>query len=49
MEELIEMRKQRSQSVVIFETYFANIDTKLKSNSSSLTDKDINSLLHELR
>lgn len=49
MEELIENRNQRSQAVATFESYFAETDNKLKSDVQSLTDQELNRLVHELR
>jgi len=49
MEELIEIRNQRSQALVTFNSYFAETDNRLHSDTQTLTDENINRLVHELR
>ena len=49
MEELINIRNHCSQAVTTFESCFAETDNKLKSDAQSVTDEEINSLVHELR
>jgi len=49
MAELLEIRNQRSKAVAVFESYFAETDSKINPEAQSLTDGDINRMVHELR
>ena len=49
MEELMEIRKQRSKAVTAFENFFAETDKKLTPEAKSLTDEAIDRMVHELR
>jgi antitoxin Phd len=49
MEELMEIRKQRSKAVVAFEAYFAETDKKLTQEADGLTLEAIQQTVNELR
>ncbi|WKJ88897.1 type II toxin-antitoxin system Phd/YefM family antitoxin [Methylomonas montana] len=49
MEELMAIRKQRSQAVANFEAYFADTDAKLSADNALLTDDEVTRWVHELR
>lgn len=49
MAEIIEIHNQRSKAVASFEAFFARSDNKLSSETQSMTDGDVNRMVHELR
>lgn len=49
MADLIEVRIQRSKAVTAFESFFTESDNKLSPETYSLSDDDINRMVHELR
>ena len=49
MEELMEIRKQRSKAVAAFESFFAETDKKLTPESDAFTDEAVKHLVNELR
>ncbi len=49
MEELMEIRKQRSKAVAAFESFFATTDKKLTKEADSLNLEAIKQTVNELR
>jgi hypothetical protein len=49
MKDLLVIRRQREQALADFEAFFARADAKLSTDAASLTDADVNRLVHELR
>jgi antitoxin Phd len=49
MEELMEIRKQRSKAVAAFESFFAETDKKLTPEADALSVEAVKRLVNELR